>query len=720
MKDIDDLGWESVNALGFVRDPPVESLGRSGGANLRTEPQGDLIDLLPFGTQVRVLRRDKGWAAVRVTSSPAGSLVGKLGFVGDHLVWTNPPDPDAQLHAVQPGDGLQAVVEKHAPYQGYVRTGDDARSLVVAVYVANSADGRTAKNLRLNEAKLRNAGSWYDIFDSYRSETTPIFQSVELIGQNAGEERKIWLPGRSYVQGLRASGVIPTRAGWKNAAIEVGKGVGGFSVGLVEGFAKSIADVFVGAYELVKTILGVAKDLLTGKLLEQVSEIISTLKKMTIDELKQLAMTFVDALAGFVASSLKDFLAKWTQLHHYRKWKFRGSVFGYLLAEVAMLLLSGATVNAVKWLGKFGKIGGKLAKVVKALSPGDVAKLRPGKRPDIDMPEAPSKKSKPKDRDDGAGEKKQRELPVAMTAAAMIAEAHDEKDKPVPVVLAALAPLKARYRWIDGFGSRRRGPGKHQILMYASTHTVDKDYTSTPVEHEIPEGGVGAHERIAKGHKPPQWVEGNEDLVFFKDGHYQYRPSARPEKTGAPRLTKGEAFDPSKRRPRLSDYDELAPAGVERFDGGVRKRPDAQVSVWNEPLPGRVADRDRIEAALTIKDVSPKQRQRLGHDFESAVLDDHSAHVDGKGIRVEHHAGDKKRIGDVGRYEVTLEGQSGPFGDGKLDQLWRDLIDEGSVHLTVPKLDAKAQAQLQKLASVFEHVTGRTARIAVREVLPPS
>ena len=69
----------------------------------------------------------------------------------------------------------------------------------------------------------------------------------------------------------------------------------------------------------------------------------------------------------------------------------------------------------------------------------------------------------------------------AQIAARAIAEAHDAADAPVPVVLGALMLLKRRYRWIEAFYARPRGPGRFRIVFTATPeHDVDPNYTPGP------------------------------------------------------------------------------------------------------------------------------------------------------------------------------------------------------------------------------------------------
>ena len=148
-----------------------------------------------------------------------------------------------------------------------------------------------------------------------------------------------------------------------------------------------------------------------------------------------------------------------------------GKVIGYLLAEALMLYFTGATANAAKWLGKLGKVGGKLAAIFRKIG-GKLADLRPRRTPDIDLPERPG------------GGRKARELPFAVASAALIADTHDKADSPVSVLLASLQPLRVKFTWIRRFRAARIRPGHYRIVLVASEHTVDRDYTPGTEEED--------------------------------------------------------------------------------------------------------------------------------------------------------------------------------------------------------------------------------------------
>lgn len=469
-------GWTVVNKLGIVY--------KEGGVNLRegAATTGVPLARLPQNTRVHLINHNpqSHWLAVTVVGDAFDkncnrySHVGKFGYVADDYVWWHTPLPDAEavLYPVQSKDTLSKVVQQHCQYKTYnLKVGDDARSLAMAVYIASQSNLETKKGVKINESKFKKAQEDFNLverIDPYRGGTQDLFDSVELV---AGE--RVWLPGISYIEQLKQADIIPSRPDWMNTVVEVGKGVGGFTIGLVEGIVASIVDVFVGIYDIVSGIIKGMVSLVNGEALRAAADIIQVIKEMALEDVKQLGAELLKAIGGLIAKSLEDFVYRfWKDPHPYRKWHFRGMIVGYILAEVLMAIFTAAIANVVKWVGKLGKVGGKLAKLIEKILV-KLEKLVPDrKKPKKDLDRA----------DSSDGGEKAAQLPFALGAARMIAETHDAKNSSIALLLASLNPLKKKFRWIRKFGAKRKATaGHYEIVMYASEHTVDEDYT-TPME----------------------------------------------------------------------------------------------------------------------------------------------------------------------------------------------------------------------------------------------
>ena len=456
---------------------------------------------LGYGTKILIRAHNKsrtGWVYIETLQGQRHT-----GWVAESKVAFPMPDPAATLYRVEGELTLQEVVQSHQPYAGYIQHGDDARSLVKAVYLANQATGKR-RGVYINSVKLlaatQGAGFFtktFDLIDRYRGDTRPLYQSVEL---RAGHN--IWLPGTGYIQSLKESGEIATRDATLNKAIAITKGTSGFAVGLVDGLLASIVDVLVGVYETAKGVIDLIRDLISGEAIARAAELIDTIRGMTAEEIEAAAGQLISAIGGFISESVDDFVARWNHKNPYTSWHFRGQTVGYVLAEVAMLIFTGGIATVVKWVGKFGKIGGKIAALIRKILP-KIEKLVPGRRKgDLDL--------------DGPGDKasaKQKQLPVALTLARGIAEAHDEADAPVAVVLASLRLLEKKFKWIKKFSAVEKSPGRYRIIMHASEHTVDPDYT--PGKDNGPATGNKARDllRSALGENPYP-VEGQCHHIF--------------------------------------------------------------------------------------------------------------------------------------------------------------------------------------------------------------
>lgn len=454
-----DAGWQPVNKIGLVY--------KDEGANLRDQPLPDgegstIVQNLPQNTKVLLLKHnpaaDAKWYSIRVMG---GAYDGLSGYLADWLVRDDLPDPEAVMYRVQQGDQLGRLVQNHPLYQDYpIQLGDDARSLVMAVYMANRNNGGVTLNPQRAEKP------WYaDVWDAvagaaddYRDELAPIYQMAEL---TAG--KLIWLPGKTYIAALKDANIIPGRPGWKNVAIEVVKGIGGFTVGIVEGFIGSIVDLVVGVFELGKSIVDAIISVYTGAALEKAQEVYDYFTEVAENPamLRELAEQIVSALVSAVVGSVESFLTQWNAPNPYDAWNFRGKVIGYILAELLMLYFSGG-VSAAKWLGKLGKLGRILLKIADKIEDGM------GKIPGLKR-----RKRRDRDGDDGDDGETGDRL-KALAKARVIAEAHDAGNSPILVALGALEPLKAQHKGVRGFVAKQTAPGHYQIIMRA---VVDPDYT---------------------------------------------------------------------------------------------------------------------------------------------------------------------------------------------------------------------------------------------------
>src|SRR5262249_55759354 len=146
---------------------------------------------------------------------------------------------------------------------------------------------------------------------------------------------QIWVPGQKLVDSLHdqvSSGSISleTLSTIKEAAI----GSAAFALGLLEGALKSLADIFIGIYDLVKLAVEIQIKMFQGTIIADALALWEDIKKIRLSDI-------ID-LVG----------AKWNAPSTWDRWNFRGYVIGYAIMEIVTLFFAGGIANAIKWVGK--------------------------------------------------------------------------------------------------------------------------------------------------------------------------------------------------------------------------------------------------------------------------------------------------------------------------------------------------------------------------------
>ncbi len=258
---------------------------------------------------------------------------GKLGWVPFASVALDPPEPNANLYRVKQGETPFGIASRwYGPFQSWWMIGSkghgDARFYISALAFVNK--GRAGMP---SPDSLKSVSAW---------------KSVTLIS-----EHTIWKPSKSFLnllQGKVSSGSI-TRELWEEVK-KAAKTVWGwivyaaaFVAGLLYGAVESVYDLFAGVVDLVKMIWSIGKSIFTGNFIQDAKSLWNDLKKISFSGLA------------------KAFLKKWNTADPWDQGFFRGRVLGYIIMEILMLVFSGGILTALKWTGKFAKIGALIAKL---------------------------------------------------------------------------------------------------------------------------------------------------------------------------------------------------------------------------------------------------------------------------------------------------------------------------------------------------------------------
>lgn len=281
---------------------------------------------------------------------------GKQGWIRSDGVALDPPEPGADIHYVDGGtdDLLLNIAGRYYKAEDGFKWGEDARYYVMAIAYANKLVNRTSPFIN-----LPNDNEW-QIRDRWKT-----------VGVKVGSA--IWIPGKPFMQTLASkisSGSI-TYELWKtvkrivNKIVDWVKFAAAFIAGLLRGALESVYDLFVGVVDLVKAVWSIIKSILSGSLIQDA--------KMLYDNIKNLDLSQIAS----------DFLAKWNNEDAWDRGMFRGRVLGYVIAEVIMAFLSFGALTAIKWTGKFAKLGMMLMKIekVSAFSARIAAKVKALKFP---------------------------------------------------------------------------------------------------------------------------------------------------------------------------------------------------------------------------------------------------------------------------------------------------------------------------------------------------
>ncbi|MBM7113369.1 LysM peptidoglycan-binding domain-containing protein [Archangium primigenium] len=294
------------------------------GAILREKPgpAAFIQKRLSFNTRVFVSHELPGdWYFVALDD-------GCFGYVYTKHVSVHPPEPQAILYKIQPGEGALQVVKKHYKASA-LSWGQDER-----YYVNVLVESNRGKELR----------------GIYKSSEDAAWDETRTRGKYV-----IWVPSPEFAKSLRGkvhSGSISHEL-WRDvtrAAVSVGDfllGSAAFIAGVVHGILESLWDLLTGIIELVELLWKIVKSLLTGAFFEDLEKLWGLVEALDFNALIEVG--------------LEAFRTRWYEPDLLRRWHFRGWVVGYAIAEIVMAVVTGSAA-LVKWAGKAGRFGKLIAK----------------------------------------------------------------------------------------------------------------------------------------------------------------------------------------------------------------------------------------------------------------------------------------------------------------------------------------------------------------------
>lgn len=334
-----EAGWEDVNEPGVVYKAGSEAEG--GGANLRPAPLSkQVISWLPQNSRVHVLRHhpQQRWYAVAAMGKGA-----EFGYVADWLIARWPPDPEAEVIQVVPGMTPIDLAKQHYASKGFNVWAKDERYVVNALVWVN---GQARHNFRGSPviAKGGVKTPWLEVGPSLAN---PWWTTKLTAGGY------MWLPGKDYLNAVydevyKHGGGTGSLTGdlWQGVKMLYHYAAYGlaFLGGVIDGFLTSLVDAVAGIATLVYDVL---KSLINHTVFSDIKELAGKLGALKWADIK-------DAVGGWADKWAKklDSDSPWTAGHAH------GYLTGYVMAEAAMLLMSGgalAEAKALVWGSRFGK-----------------------------------------------------------------------------------------------------------------------------------------------------------------------------------------------------------------------------------------------------------------------------------------------------------------------------------------------------------------------------
>lgn len=491
-----------VNQPGKVSAPASQyGTAKTTGVNVRSKPDGNLpaIGKLRFNDSVQVIAADKTGGFYFVVGA-----TGVTGWINKAFVAMGMPDYMADIHHITEPD--LTTILKHYYVDGgrwTLSTGNDYTTLATAVVVAN--EGRMGVSVDFAAADAyRSEHSIKGALDPWMADNKAIYAASQIV---AGTN--IWLPSAGYIKMLQNSGVIGSRPGWINTAVEVGQGLAGFTIGMQAGIYGDLWNMLTGLWDMGKMIIDTIKSVLDGSLFASIGDIFASIKEMTPETALAMAMEVINMGKGAVS----DFLSSWNSRDMYNRWFFRGKILGTIVTEIVLAIVTAGASLGEQLIAKLGKFFPKLAKVaVKILKAADKLDIKKAKKPDIDLPNGPKK---PHANGPGANDmpefdpndKASMDWALTFAKAKMITELNDEVDTPVDVLVNILkGTLATKSEAVTGYRSEALAePGHYRIVQYAkkTPKPVDSDYTDKKArrnvnDHEGPDLGHTVERHVGK------------------------------------------------------------------------------------------------------------------------------------------------------------------------------------------------------------------------------
>ncbi|MCR9173202.1 MAG: hypothetical protein NXI10_11945 [bacterium] len=356
-------------------DPATVAIRKGGHKEDFVISQNSALTIIAEGNE-----EHKGWVLVKTPS-------GKEGWIQEVYLSDKPKLPEQKsphaTYTVKPGDKLENIID--IVYEKYpMATGNDRRTIALAIYIVNKRNktGAVYRNSdKYKQSKKENALK--NLVDPWFQETRANYQSVEL---RAGEE--MMLPTPAFIQEMRQKGEVEKRPDFVNVMIEGGRIVQGFIDGTAQGFWDALAGTVTDLWDTIVSIF-------TGEIFSQIADMFTSLWELGLEGIW-------DMIKEWGTSTWEEVQAAWNNPNPYQRGKYFGEIFGAILFEVVLAILTWGVGTAIKNSARFAKIMRMFPSWA-----DDMAKRYPDGKKDVDKDKdlntdknKDSKSDKDKDGDD--------------------------------------------------------------------------------------------------------------------------------------------------------------------------------------------------------------------------------------------------------------------------------------------------------------------------------
>ncbi len=311
---------------------------RADGTFLRKHPDSnEKREYLPLGKRVFIefewTHDRKVYYYVRTRQVKKNNKVIKKseeGFVRKRHIANRIPEPKAKLHPIEANENAWDLIARKYPDRADKWGEDRAFYINVLVYANKGTAGESG-------IYKKGGNNWKNT----------------ILKQG----KVIWIPSNAYALALK--GMLPSGSRSYNLYSYLKEKTGidiegaftatAFTSGLLYGVGKSVWDLLRGIVDLISLTGKIIYSIVSLNILNDISNLYKSIKQTNFGDL--------------INEIWDDHKTNWNHPNILRKWFYRGTIIGYIIAEIALIILTWGAGTTVKLTGKLGQFIQKITKL---------------------------------------------------------------------------------------------------------------------------------------------------------------------------------------------------------------------------------------------------------------------------------------------------------------------------------------------------------------------